>query len=275
VFNRDFRGARTAGDERWLAAAADGMGASLLGLREKANAQGLADMGVAPGWLPGYRPVADAAALEAVEKAWGATLGDLAAPADVAAALRARKIKVVLVLGEDPLGAPGFPEDLKAALRAVPLLIVADALPTATVEAAHVALPLSLSAETSGTFTNSERRVQRLERAIPPAGGVEGWELLGALAAKLGHRLHWKYGSTAEVFEEIRQVAAIYRNVDPARDRGDGVWPAAAAGLARVGPGPDGAAPFQPVPTLALDAVEARFAAWFDAKMAQAGAPDA
>ena len=133
---------------------------------------------------------------------------------DVAQLLRDRQIKVAVVLGEDPVGAPGFPTDLCDGLLAADFLIVGDLFLTATAASANVVLPLSSTAETSGTMTNAERRVQRLERAVPPAGGMETWEILSRLAGLLGYRFKMKYGSAQDVTAEIRQVVPIWAGLD-------------------------------------------------------------
>ena len=268
VFNKDYRGARRPGDERLFARAASALGCSVLALREKSNAQGLSDMGADPAWLPGYLDPAEAGALALVEKQLGVVLSDLPAPGqDVGRLLREKKIRVAVVLGEDPFGAPGFPKELCDGLRAADFLVVGDLFLTATAASASVVLPLSSTAETSGTMTNAERRVSRLQRAVPPAGGMETWEVLSHLAGQLGYRFKMKYGSVDDVTAEIRRVAPIWSGLDLVPE--GTVWDA--GGLSRA------EAPFAglgetltPVPTLGLDAVEARFATWFDTTVERA-----
>ncbi|HQR29174.1 MAG TPA: FAD-dependent oxidoreductase [Anaeromyxobacteraceae bacterium] len=262
LFNKDYRGARRAGDERLFAGAARVMGCSLLALREKANAQGLLDMGADPRWLPGYVDPAGGDALEQVEKELGVVLQDLSpAGLDVARLLREKKIKGAIVLGEDPMGVPGFPPDLCEGLLAADFLLVGDLFLTSTATVATVALPLSATAETSGTMTNAERRVQRLERAVPPAGGMETWEILSRLASLLGYRFKMKYGSVEDVTAEIRRVAPIWTGLDPGP--AGAIWDVDRFSRPRVpftGLGEASA----PVPTLGLDTLEARFATWFE-----------
>ncbi len=272
VFNKDFRGPRVAGDERIFAAAADALGASYLALREKSNMQGLLDMGAHPCWYPGYQKTDDAAAIEMLEKEWCVTLLDLDRECtDVADLLRRKAIKVAVVLGEDPFGTPDLPEELRAGLEAVELLVVADVVDTATTRAADVVLPLSAAAETSGTFTNQERRVQRFRRAVAPRPGIETWQLLCELTARLGLRFKMKYAGVDAVTEEIRRIVPIYRDVVVDSPDADGTWdlarfplprrPADPAGLGRAG---------VPAATLPLDALEARFARWFEKTIADA-----
>ena len=262
LFNKDYRGSRLAHDERLFAQAAAAMGCSLLALREKANTQGLLDMGADPRWLPGYVDPEGGEALEQMEKELGVVLRDLSPPSlDVAQLLRDKKIKVAVVLGEDPVGAPGFPQDLCDGLLAADFLLVGDLFLTATAAFATVALPLSSTAETSGTMTNAERRVQRLERAVPPAGGMETWEILSQLASLLGYRFKMKYGSAQDVTAEIRRVVPIWAGLD--LGSAGAVWDADGLKLPRV-PFTGLGGPLAPVPTLELDTLEVRFAAWFD-----------
>jgi formate dehydrogenase major subunit len=262
LFNKDYRGARPEGDERLFAEAAAALGCSLLALREKANAQGLLDMGADPRWLPGYVDPEGGAAFERMEQGMGVVLGDLSPSGlDVARLLREKRIKVAVVLGEDPLGAPGFPQDLREGLLAADFLLVGDLFLTATAASATVALPLSSTAETSGTMTNAERRVQRLQRGVPPAGGMETWEILSRLADLLGYRFKMKYGSAQDVTAEIRRVVPIWAGLDV--DSGGAIWDAGVPKLPRVPfTGLGGA--LVPVPTLGLDNLEVRFAGWFD-----------
>jgi predicted molibdopterin-dependent oxidoreductase YjgC len=244
VFNRDFRGERTRGDARVYAAAARALGAGLLGLHEKANGQGIVDVGATP---------ADAAVAEAL-----------------AERVRGKGIRVAVLLGEDPLGASGVPEDLKAGLRAAGLVIAADVIETATTRAAHVVLPLSAAAETSGTMTNSERRVQRLGQAVPPVAGVETWQLLCRLGARLGNKAEWKARSTADVFTWLQCAVPAYRDVvvDGAGRDGLTYAPAPAPAVPDVASALDGTV--TPAATLEIDCLEAGFAAWFDGEMGRA-----
>ncbi len=219
-------------------------------------------MGADPRWLPGYVDPGGGEALEKMEKELGVVLGDLSPPGlDVAQLLRDKKIRVAIVLGEDPVGAPGFPQELSDGLLAADFLLVGDLFLTPTAALATVALPLSSTAETSGTMTNAERRVQRLQRAVPPAGGMETWEILARLASLLGYRFKMKYGSAEDVTAEIRRVVPIWAGLDLGSD--SAVWDAGGFRLPRVsftGPGEV----LAPVPTLGLDTLEVRFSAWFD-----------
>jgi predicted molibdopterin-dependent oxidoreductase YjgC len=274
AFNKDFRGPRTPGDERVFAAAAEVLGCPQLALREKSNMQGLLDMGASPTWLPGYVPVDDEAGIDALEKEWCVVLRDMEShDGDLASALAEKRIKVAVVIGEDPLGNECLPEEIRDGLAAAEFLVVADVALTATAAAANAVLPLSSPAETTGTMTNAERRVQRVRQAIPPRNGMETWEILTRLAARMGHRFKMKYDNVDEVTDEIRRVVRIYRSVVIDDAGSEGVWDSGLFALPRVQPDPDAlASRVDPVPTLALDCVEARFARRFEKLLDDANA---
>lgn len=261
VFNKDSRAPRTSGDERLFAAAARALGGSLLALREKSNMQGLLDMGASPRWLPGYVPFEDAALTDALEKEWCVVLEETkGCEGDLGRALAEKRIRIAVVLGEDPLGNPDLPAEIRDGLLAVDFLVVGDTVLTQTARAASVVLPLSSAVETDGTMTNLERRVQRVRRAIPPRNGMETWQIVCQLAARMGFRFKMKYGSAAEVLEEIRRVVPLYRGVRLDDGRHEAIWDASAY---PVTPVPlDGwglGRPEKPPATLAFDSLEARF----------------
>ena len=259
VFNKDSRRERQAGDETSYAAVARALGMPLLALREKANAQGLLDMGAVPEWFPGYQPIDHPEALQMLEKEWGAVLRDLPPPRpDIAATLAQKQIKVALVLGEDPLGNPELPAPMRAGLEALELLVVGDMFMTPTAEAAHVVLPLSSPVETDGTMTNHERRLQPLRAAIPPRNGLPNWQILCQLGARLGQRFRMKYETVGEVLDEIRRVVPIYRGVVLGGSSDEAVWDLAQFPLRPAAPAASNGTG-QPRDTLAFDYLERRW----------------
>ncbi len=273
ICNRDYRGPRIAHDTALLANAAAAIGCTLLPLHEKSNAQGLLDMGASPRWYPGYLAIDSEEAIDNLEKEWCVALRDLeTGGGDIARLLREKKIKVAIVLGEDPLGCADLPADLRDGLLATEFLLVGDLFMTETGRAANVVLPLSSSVETNGTFTNSERRVQRVRRAVPPRAGLETWEILCQLAAGMGYRFKMKYSGPDEVLAEIRRVAPIYRDVVVDGADGDAIWDSNRFPLAA----PEAVAPApatRPAVTMPLDHLEVRFQKWFDGMFAKAPAP--
>jgi formate dehydrogenase major subunit len=276
VYNKDYRGARIEGDERLIAAAADGLGCSLLCLREKSNGQGLLDMGADPRWLPGYVSMHDEQGIEAFEKEWCVVLREMPVcdGDELAGLLRQKKIKVALVLGEDPFGNPAFPKDILDGLLATEFLLVGDLFATPTSDVANVLLPFSSTAETSGTMTNLERRVQRLRRAIPPVAGLETWEILCRIAAQMGFRFKMKYASVDEVTAEIRRIVPMYGGVVIGDQGPESIWDLGQFKLDRNAPEREGtgarSGALQPIPTLFLDNLERRFDTWFRDLFAEA-----
>jgi len=272
IFNKDHRGPRVPGDERLFAAVADTLGASLLALRERSNMQGLLDMGASPSWLPGYLPLDDEASVDMLEKEWCVVLRDIrGCDGDLARALADRKIKVAVVLGEDPIGDPDFPEELKAGLLATDFLVVGDLLYTETAKAANVVIPLSAPAETSGTMTNHERRVQCVQRATPPRNGMETWQILCQLASSMGHRFKMKYAAVVDVTEEIRRVVPIYRDAAAGDGKRRELWRLDEFRLAPMAPTVAlGARAAAPLPTRALDCLDRRAEDRFARLLAQA-----
>lgn len=155
-----------------VAGAATRRGSGILFLRAKANGQGVVDAGLTPDLLPGHAAVqAGDARGRPSDGLW-----DL---------LRSGRLRALLVVGEDPVGGSADPEAVGSALEKLDLLVVADSMETATTEIADVVLPLATASQSNGTFTNSERRVQRVRAVAPPPTGVSNLELLARLAAAL------------------------------------------------------------------------------------------
>ncbi|MBD3162744.1 MAG: molybdopterin-dependent oxidoreductase, partial [Candidatus Eisenbacteria bacterium] len=266
AFNKDYRGLRRPGDEDLIAAVAGALGCGVLAMHEKANTQGHLDLGVDPRWFPGYAPPADPATIDEFEKQWCVSLQDLRLEEpDVEKKLREKRIRVAIVLGEDPFGAEGYPREILDGLLAADFLVVGDQFQTATVRMANVALPLSSAAETSGTMTSLERRVQPLERAVPPRSGMETWEILTAIAAGMGLRFKMKYTGVAEISEEIARVVPSYAPALAGTTEAGVIWDLASFPLTASDPD---RRVFQeairPERTLRLDYLEARFERWFE-----------
>jgi predicted molibdopterin-dependent oxidoreductase YjgC len=221
-------------------------------------------MGAHPGWFPGYQSIEDKAVVASFEREWCVHMGDLGRPdLDLAAALAEKRIKAAIVIGEDPLGNPDLPEALRAGLRELEFLVVADLFFTPTAEAAQVFLPLSSAVETEGTFTNHERRVQRVRPSIAPRNGIENWQLLCQIAGRIGSRFRMKYKSATEITAEIQRVVPLYAGLNLDRGNDEALWDIGKFLLLPVPPSLaallPAAAPSQPRATLAFDHLERRF----------------
>jgi formate dehydrogenase alpha subunit len=195
-----------------LAAAMDhpGGGSSVcLILPARGNLRGACEMGVRPERLPGALDLADAVARERMARAWGhspALAVGLPAEAMVGA------VSGLVVVAED------LPAVLAAGSRAldavagIECIVVLDAFATTTARAAHVVLPIASFAETEGTVTNLEGRVQRMRPATSPPGEARpGWQVLGELSAALG--LPLPYRSAADVLREVASIVPAYAGV--------------------------------------------------------------
>jgi formate dehydrogenase alpha subunit len=203
-------------------------GAGLLPLRGQNNVQGNADMGGAPDLLTGYQSVSDPAVRAHFARHWGAEppsrRGDtLPEMLDAAAAGR---LRALWVQGEDLAQSDPNQTHVLAALERLELLVVQELFMTETARRAHVVLPAAGVFEQSGTFTNAERRVQRVRPALPPPGEARpDWEAIQAAAQRLG--LDWRYPDPAAVLDEIARVApAAFGGLSFGRLEGDGLqWP--------------------------------------------------
>jgi len=197
-------------------------------LRGQNNVQGACDMGALPDVYSGYQPVSDAAAREKFGKAWGTELPDadgLTVTTAIDAAADGR-LKGLLVMGENPMLSHPDQGHVRRALENLEFLAVMDIFPTPTTQLAHVVLPAASYAEKDGTFTNTERRVQRVRRAIGPIGNSRpDWMILCGIAARAGYD-GMCYRSPAEVMEEIGRLTPSYGGVSYDRLEREGLqWP--------------------------------------------------
>lgn len=196
-------------------------------LRGQNNVQGACDMGALPNMLPGYQRVDDPNIRTKFAAAWNATIPEkpgLTAPEMFEAAAEGR-IRAMYIVGENPLLTEADGNLVKRALEELEFLVVQDLFITETAEYAHVVLPAASFAEKEGTFTNTERRIQRLRKAIPPVGDAKpDGEIICSLAQAMGYPM-W-YASPADVMAEIASLTPIYGGVSYVYLEPDGLfWP--------------------------------------------------
>lgn len=201
-------------------------------LRGQNNVQGACDMGALPNMLPGYQRVEDPNVRAKFKAAWNAAIPEkpgLTAPEMFEAAVEGR-IRAMYIVGENPLLTEADGSLVKKALEKLEFLVVQDLFITETAEYAHVVLPAASFAEKEGTFTNTERRIQRVRRAIPPVGDAKpDGEIVCSLARAMGYPM-W-YISPADVMAEIASLTPIYGGVSYAYLEPDGLfWPCPAPG---------------------------------------------
>jgi formate dehydrogenase alpha subunit len=196
-------------------------------LRGQNNVQGACDMGGLPNVYTGYQRIDDKSVRQKFEKAWGVSL-----PAKTGLTLMEMmkgvaegKIKALFVLGENPLLSDPNANQVKEELKHLDLLVVQDIFLSETAELAHVILPGVSFAEKEGTFTNTERRVQRVRKAIEPIGNSRpDWQVICDLSSRLGYPM--KYNSPNEVMDEIASVTPSYGGIRYERLEGLGLqWP--------------------------------------------------
>ncbi len=196
-------------------------------LRGQNNVQGACDMGGLPNVFTGYQPVTDPSARQKFEEAWGCKLPDKVGltSTEMFPAILEGKVKGMIILGENPIISDVDSHHVEKALKALDFLLVIDIFPTPTTELSHVTLPGSSFAEKEGTFTNTERRVQMIRKAIqPPGEAKEDWRIIQELSNRFGYSMD--YASPEEIMKEIAKLTPSYRGISYERLQGDGLqWP--------------------------------------------------
>jgi len=182
-------------------------------LRGQNNVQGSCDMGSFPHEFPGYRHVADDAVRSIFEREWGLKLDNepgLRIPNMIDAAI-AGVFKAIYIQGEDILQSDPNIQHIAAGLSAMECVIIQDLFLNETASYAHVFLPGSTFLEKDGTFTNAERRINLVRRAVAPAGGLADWEVTQALAQALGYPM--AYSHPSEIMDEIARTTPTFTGV--------------------------------------------------------------
>ncbi|MCS4504636.1 formate dehydrogenase subunit alpha [Arhodomonas aquaeolei] len=182
-------------------------------LRGQNNVQGSCDMGSFPHEFPGYRHVANDEVRGVFEREWGLSLDNepgLRIPNMIDAAI-AGSFKALYIQGEDILQSDPNIKHIAAGLENMDCVIVQDLFLNETASYAHVFLPGSTFLEKDGTFTNAERRINRVRRAVAPPGGMADWEITLALARALGSDMD--YGHPSEIMDEIARTTPTFTGV--------------------------------------------------------------
>jgi formate dehydrogenase major subunit len=182
-------------------------------LRGQNNVQGSCDMGSFPHELPGYRHVSDPDARRIFEAAWGVSLSaepGLRIPNMLDAAVGG-SFKGIYIQGEDILQSDPDTRHVAAGLAAMDCVIVQDLFLNETANYAHVFLPGSTFLEKDGTFTNAERRINRVRRVMAPKNGFADWEVTQLLANAMGAA--WHYEHPSEVMQEIAATTPGFAGV--------------------------------------------------------------
>jgi predicted molibdopterin-dependent oxidoreductase YjgC len=196
-------------------------------LRGQNNVQGACDMGGLPNVFPGYQAVNVPDHHAKFSKAWGRPLSDKPGLTimEMVQAIDAGKMKALYVVGENPKLSDPDMNHLRHAMQKLDLLIVQDLFLSETAQGADVVFAAASTAEKDGTFTNTERRCLRINKAIEPVGqSLPDWEIICRLATAMGYPM--TYGSAAEIFREIASLTPSYGGMSYERLGIDGLqWP--------------------------------------------------
>ncbi|MFG1393780.1 formate dehydrogenase subunit alpha [Xanthobacter agilis] len=196
-------------------------------LRGQNNVQGSCDMGSFPHELPGYRHISDDATRAAFEAMWGVHLDDepgLRIPNMFDAAVEGT-YKGMYVQGEDILQSDPDTKHVSAGLAALECLVVQDLFLNETANYAHVFLPGCTFLEKDGTFTNAERRIQRVRKVMAPKNGYADWEVTLMLANAMGFKMD--YAHPSEIMDEIAALTPAFTGVSYQKleELGSVQWP--------------------------------------------------
>ena len=197
-------------------------------LRGQNNVQGACDMGGLPNVYTGYQPVSDLAIAKKMEEAWGVkdlpTKPGLTVTQMIPKA-HAGELKALYIIGENPLVSDPDLNHAEASIKNLDFLVVQDIFLTETAQLADVVLPSRCFAEKNGTFSNTERRVQLIRKAVEAPGECkEDWQILCDIATRMGTPM--AYAGSREIFEEIARVTPSYAGITFDRSAVEGLhWP--------------------------------------------------
>ena len=196
-------------------------------LRGQNNVQGSCDMGSFPHELSGYRHISDAATRALFEAAWGVSLDDepgLRIPNMLDAAVDGH-FKGLYVQGEDIAQSDPDTKHVVDGLKAMECVVVQDLFLNETANYAHVFLPGSTFLEKDGTFTNAERRIQRVRKTMAPKNGFGDWEITLKLSEALGYPM--PYAHPSEIMDEIARLTPTFAGVSYEKldELGSVQWP--------------------------------------------------
>jgi formate dehydrogenase major subunit len=184
-------------------------------LRGQNNVQGACDMGGLPDVFSGYQRVTDEAARRRMAEAWKVDrLPDLVGlkVTQMLPAAHDGKLKAMYIIGENPLVSDADLNHAEKSLKRLEFLVVQDIFLTETARLADVVLPSACFAEKDGTFSNTERRVQRVRKAVEPPGEArEDWKIVCEVAARMGYPM--PYADSREIMDEIRKVTPSYAGI--------------------------------------------------------------
>ena len=231
-------------------------GAGAYPLRGHNNVQGASDFGSMPNVFSGYQKVDDATVRGKFEADWGVTLPTTTGKDNhqMMDAIMDGTLHALYIKGEDTITSDSNANTVGQALRKVDFLIVQDINFSETCRFADLVLPASPSLEKDGTFTSTERRIQRIYKALDPLGESKpDWEIIQLIANRMGG--NWKYSHPSQIMDEVARLTPLFAGVSYERleDYNSLQWPVAADGtdtpllFTKGFPFPDGKAKFHPI----------------------------
>ncbi len=202
-------------------------------LRGHNNVQGASDFGSMPGWFPGYEKIDDPEARARYEKGWGVPVptGKGLDNHEMVEAIYDGKLKAMYMAGEDMYSADSNANRVGGGFEQLDFFVMQDIFFSATCRYADVVLPASPSLEKEGTFTNTERRIQRLYQVFEPLGGSRpDWRITRDLANRMG--AGWQYRHPSQIMQEAASLAPLFAGVTYDRLQGYNSlqWPVAEDG---------------------------------------------
>lgn len=210
-------------------------GTGLNPLRGQNNVQGASDAGAMPWHYPGYQAVDDPEVVAKFEAAWGSVPPPQRGltTTEIAQAWETGEVKAMYIMGENPLMSEPNLRHSYHAIQQLEFLVCQDLFLNETARFADVILPSASWAEKDGTFTNTDRRVQRVRQAFAPLGEARpDWEIVCEVARRLEHELgraqsaYWDYAQPAEILDEMGRLVPAYAGITYDRLEGDGLqWP--------------------------------------------------
>jgi formate dehydrogenase alpha subunit len=202
-------------------------GTGWMPLRGQANVQGASDMQGPHNSLPGYQSITDPEARAKFEKAWGVTLPDnkFLSIIELEAAAGTGDIRAMYIMGDNAMGASPDTAAVERGLRNLEFLVVQDIFMSNTAKLADVVLPAAAFAEKEGTFTNTERRVQLLQKAVDPPGEARpDWQIICDVSTAMGYPM--SYANAAAIMDEIASLVPAYAGISHERLKTGGIqWP--------------------------------------------------
>jgi formate dehydrogenase (NADP+) alpha subunit len=198
----------------------------IMALRGQNNVQGASDLGPLPTHLPGYQSLNDPVSRGKFETKWSVSIQDKPGLKSVEMLDECAKgnFKALYILGEDPAHTDPDINHVRKALENIEFLVVQDIFATETTKLADVVLPGASFAEKDGTFTNGERRVQRIRKAVEPVAELADWEVICKISTLMDYPMNYNHPS--EIMDEIAELVPQYGGISYPRIEEQGIqWP--------------------------------------------------